>query len=144
MLLLLLNVTSPEGVQCGERHSVLQRIWWDRSLDNSMFSGTNCLVPSLPSLHIYVLCYVHLLQSSPPLCDLMDWSPPGSFVHGIFQATILEWVPISFSRGSSWPRDQTHVSCLASEFFNVEPPWKPIPIDISIPSCIYLSIYSVL
>ena len=44
------------------------------------------------------------------LCDPMDCSPPGSSVHGILQARILEWVAISSSRGSSWPRDQTHVS----------------------------------
>ena len=41
----------------------------------------------------------------------MDCSPPGSCVHGIFQARILEWVAISFSRGSSWPRNQTRFSC---------------------------------
>ena len=42
----------------------------------------------------------------------MDCSFPGSSVHGIFQARILEWVAISFSRGSSWPRRQTHASCI--------------------------------
>ena len=45
------------------------------------------------------------------LCDLMDCSPPDTSVHWISQARILEWVAISFSRGSSPPRDQTHVSC---------------------------------
>ena len=44
------------------------------------------------------------------LCDLMDCSPPGSSVHGILQARILEWAAISFSRGSSRPRDRSHVS----------------------------------
>ena len=44
------------------------------------------------------------------LCDTMDCSLPGSSVHGIFQARVLEWVAISFSRGSSWPRDCTWVS----------------------------------
>ena len=39
------------------------------------------------------------------LCDSMDWGQPGSYVHGILQARILEWVVISFSRGSSQPRD---------------------------------------
>ena len=47
------------------------------------------------------------------LCDPMDCSLPGSSVHGILQARILEWVAISFSRGSSPPRDQTFISCLA-------------------------------
>ena len=54
----------------------------------------------------------------------MDCSPPGSSVHGILQAKILEWVVISFSRGSSWPRDWTRVSCLAGGFFTTEPPRK--------------------
>ena len=44
------------------------------------------------------------------LCDLMDCSLPGSSVHGILQARILEWVAMHSSRGSSWPRDGTHVS----------------------------------
>ena len=43
----------------------------------------------------------------------MDWSPPGSSVHGIFQARILEWVTISSSQGSSRPRDRTHISCIS-------------------------------
>ena len=47
----------------------------------------------------------------------MDCSPPGSPVHEIFQARILEWVAISFARGSSQPRDQTRVSCTAGRFF---------------------------
>ena len=50
------------------------------------------------------------------LCYFMDYSPPGSSVHGISQARILEWVVIFFSRGPSRPRDQTHISCLASRF----------------------------
>ena len=54
-------------------------------------------------------------------------SPPGSFYPLIFQAKILKWVVISFSRGSFWPRDQTHVSCvfcLAGGFFTTELPGK--------------------
>ena len=47
----------------------------------------------------------------------MDCSLPGSSVHGILQARILEWVAISFSRGSSQPRDRTRVSCIAGRFF---------------------------
>ena len=53
------------------------------------------------------------------LCDPMDGNPPGSSIHGILQARILEWVAIPFSRGSSWPRDQTRVSCIAGRFFTV-------------------------
>ena len=58
-------------------------------------------------------------------CDPMDCSPPGSSVHGIFQARILEWVAISSSRGSSCPRDQTHLSCLCPL------PWKVDSLHLS-------------
>ena len=51
------------------------------------------------------------------MSDPMDCSPPGSSVHGIFQARILEWVAISFSKGSSQPRNQIQVSCIAGRFF---------------------------
>ena len=50
------------------------------------------------------------------LCSSIDCSPPGSSVHGILQARILEWVAISFSRESSQPRDWTWVSCIAGGF----------------------------
>ena len=53
------------------------------------------------------------------LCDHMDGNPLGSSVHGILQARILEWVAISFSRGSSWPRGQTWVSCIAGRFLTI-------------------------
>ena len=53
------------------------------------------------------------------LCDPMDCSPPGSSVHGISQARILEWVAISCTRGSPQPRDRTQVSCTAGEFFTL-------------------------
>ena len=53
------------------------------------------------------------------LCDPMDCSSPGSYVHGILQARMLEWAAISFSRGSSQPRDQTWLSCIADRFFIV-------------------------
>ena len=53
------------------------------------------------------------------LCGAVDYSLPGSSVHGIIQATILEWVVISFSRGSFWPRDQTQVSCTTGGFFTI-------------------------
>ena len=58
-------------------------------------------------------------QSCPTLCNPGDCSPPGSSVHGILQARILEWVAISFSRVSSRPRDRTQVSCIAGRRFNL-------------------------
>ena len=55
----------------------------------------------------------------------MDCIPTASSVHGISQAWRLEWVAISFSRGSSWPRDWTCISYNAGKFFTTEPPAKP-------------------
>ena len=49
------------------------------------------------------------------LCDPTNRSPPGSSIHGILQARVLEWVAISFSRGSSQPRDQTRISCVGRQ-----------------------------
>ena len=65
--------------------------------------------------------FVLVAQSCPTLCSPMDYSPPGSSVHGIVQARILQWVAISFSRGASRPRDQTQVSCIVGRIFH----WNP-------------------
>ena len=53
------------------------------------------------------------------LCSPMDCTPPGSSVHGILQARILEWIAISFCRRLSGPRDQTQVSCTAGRCFSI-------------------------
>ena len=58
-------------------------------------------------------------QSCLALCDPMDCSPPGSSIHGIFWARVLEWVAISFSRGSSRPRGWTKVSFIAGRHFTI-------------------------
>ena len=58
-------------------------------------------------------------QLCPTLCNPMDCSLPGSSVHGISQARILTQVAISFSRGFSWSRDRTRVSCIAGIFFTI-------------------------
>ena len=103
-------------------------------------------------LHIFLYIYVytcicvyasiwvwHLLvaQSCPTLCNPMDSSPPGSSVHEILQAGILRCVVISFSRGSSWPINQTWVSALQTDSWS-EPPGKP-----NICMCVYI-LYSLL
>ena len=62
---------------------------------------------------------VLVAQSCLTLCSTMDCSLPGSSVHGLLQAKILEWLAIPFSRASFWPRDQTWVSCIAGRFFTV-------------------------
>ena len=58
-------------------------------------------------------------QLCPTLSDPMDCSLPGSSVHGIFQARVLEWGAIAFSRGSSQPRDQTRVSRIVDRRFTI-------------------------
>ena len=73
-------------------------------------------------------------QSSPTPCNPRDCSPPSSSVHGIFQARILEWVTITYSRGSSQPRDQSRVSCTAGGFLTTKPPGKPMRAGVVVKS----------
>ena len=79
----------------------------------------------------YILCSQvsrSVPQSCPTLCDLMNWSPLGSSVHGIFQVRTLEWVAISYSRGSSQSRNGTEVSCVSctqEDSLPLAPPGKP-------------------
>ena len=63
-------------------------------------------------------------ESCLTLSDPMDYSPPGSTVHGIPWARTLGWAVITLSRGSSPSKDQNHVSCVAGRFFTMEPPGK--------------------
>ena len=72
----------------------------------------NCDLTSFGRAH-------EVTQSCPTLCDPIDCSLPGSSVHGIFQATVLEWIAISFSRGSSRPRAWTQVSRIVDRHFTV-------------------------
>ena len=76
-------------------------------------------------------------QSCPTLCNPMDCSPPGSSVHGILQARVLEWVAISFSRSSSWLRDRTRVSCTVGRRFTTwatrEVPLLPCNTEVPMP-----------
>ena len=103
---------------------------WD-SLRSNLFSsicgikpsGANKVTPAVLSLTVTV--GVQLLGPVCLLHDLTDCSPPGSSVHGVFQARTLEWVAISFFRGSSPPRDRTGVSCTAGRISTTKPPGKP-------------------
>ena len=80
----------------------------------------SCLKSTLHLFPELLLRSVSVTQSCPAVCDPMDCSLPGSSVHGILQARTLQWIAISSSRGSSWPRDWTQVSCSAGRFFTVE------------------------
>ena len=86
----------------------------------------SCLLSTPKDCYIYTDTeYSHtyvpycIAQSCVTLCDPMDYSPPDSSVHGISQARILEWVAIPFCKGSSQPREQTWVSCIAGRFFTI-------------------------
>ena len=72
-----------------------------------------------------VVKWSEVAQSCPTLCDPVDCSPPGSPVHGILQARILEWVAISFSRGSSNPGIKPRSPALQADALSSEPPAKP-------------------
>ena len=91
-------------------------MWYCESLEHVTVLATW----GLPT---FVVCLV--VKSYLTLCNLMDYILPGSSVHGISQARILEWVAITFFRGSFQPRDRTQVSCIAGVFFTTKPPGKP-------------------
>ena len=86
----------------------------------SAVPGTKALQESI-GLRPFLLCVLCVLvaQSCPTLWEPTGCSPPGSSVHGILEARILEWVATPFFRGSSWPRGQTQVSCIADGLFTV-------------------------
>ena len=99
------------------------------SVGSTLLQARNCVFFYLLFLEqsmMYDSCICPVTQSCPTVCNPMDCRLPGSSVHGILQARILEWVAISFSRGSSQPRDITCISCLVGRFFTTEPPEKPI------------------
>ena len=102
---------------------------WDLPYDRQTLS-LSLLTPGegyqLSSL--YCRC-VLVAQSCLTLCHPMDCSPPGSSVHGILQARILEWVAISFSRETSQPRNWTQVSRIAGKYFTDWAIWEAQPRD---------------
>ena len=107
------------------RHQILEvEDSWPRAAQSLLFF---LFLPHHASC-VHACLYAQLLQSFSTLCDPMDHSPPGSSVHRIFQARILEWVVMSSSRGSSQPRDQTGVSlssALQADSCTVEPQGRP-------------------
>ena len=104
---LLLGATFP-----GLRGKELLVLWQD------------CHVPSGTCVGICVR-ERSVTQPCPTPCNTMECSPPDSSVHGIFQARTLEWVAISFSRGSSQPRDQTCISCIGRWILYHCVTWEP-------------------
>ena len=90
---------------------------WEELFLNHTLLGKPFFISLLFSKE-HVCMHTQSLQLCLTLCDLMDSSPPGSSVHGILQAWILEWITVPSSRGSSQPRDQTcvfYVSCVGRQ-----------------------------
>ena len=81
-------------------------------------------------------------QSCLTLCDPKDCNPPGSSVHGLSQARVLEWVAMPFSRGSSQPGMKPKSPALAGRFFTAEPPGKPLAGEWIL-VCVWLSPFAV-
>ena len=118
--------SSPHLPQLGKVHA---RQWRPSTVKNKfifkkIFLNTEFHKPS-KWLYMYIMCML-VVQLCLTLCDPMDCNPPVSSLHGMLQARILERVAIPFSRGSSWPRDWTWVSCITGRFFTTRPPEKPL------------------
>ena len=95
----------------------------------NMLSYLGCLLvrsPSPKAIKYRVRAAHSVTQSCLTLCNPIDCSPPGSSFHGIFQAGIPEWVAISYSRGSSQPRDWTPIPCMSMGFSRQEY-WSGLP-----------------
>ena len=108
-------------------YKILSRVFpvlysWSLLIISSIHSNMYILIPNscfIPPRHLPFLISkikMKVTKSCLTLCNPMPCSPPGSSVHGLFQARVLEWVAISFSRGSSQPKDGTHI---AGRFFTV-------------------------
>ena len=124
----LANFSTYNGKMCSCRSKTLKETY---RILYSIFLSYKYLEYACISYAYHIIWYIFKIwsataaaksfQSCPTLCDPIDGSPPVSPVPGILQARILEWIAISFSRGSSWPRDWTWVSCIciAGWFFTV-------------------------
>jgi len=86
------------------------------------------MVQPFTDIFVYIFCCSLVIKSYLNLCNLMGCSPPGFSFHGISQTRILEWVAISYYRGSSDPGIEPAPPALAGRFFT----GKPIPIYINI------------
>ena len=107
-----------KGARRATVHGVAKSQTWPKQLythTRDRFS----FFPQINGILFLVLKCVLVTQPCLALCNPKDCSPPGSSVHEILQTRILLWVAISFSRGSSQPRDQTRVSSTASRFFTI-------------------------
>ena len=117
-----ISVGVGDSVACWQRPCIFQ-VWQNTQTHSSLLFvscvrvralGLKFCGPKHPERKWYCSAVYNSLYTDP-----MDCSLPGSSGHGIFQARVLEWLAISFSRGSSWLRDRTQVSCIASRHFTI-------------------------
>ena len=111
-------------MDCSLPGSSVYGVFLERILEWVAISSSNnswYILPNFSPEHTVTDLVVLVVQSYQTLCDPMNCSPPGSSVHGISEASILEWAASSSSKGSSRPRDWTHISCIGSGFFTIEP-----------------------
>ena len=96
-------------------------IIWRKILYGYIFHSFHLYLKSncLKQYHIIYCCESRSCSVMSDSWQPHDCSLLGSSVHGILQARVPEWLAIPFSRASSWPRDWTHVSCIAGRFFTV-------------------------
>ena len=113
-----------------DEESVVHEVTKSRTqLSNWTITKYVCFLCHLPATaHRHRLCVPVCLvtQSCPTVWDPVDCNPPGSSFHGILQARILEWVAISFSRGSSWPRDRTWISLFSWQILYHWATWEAL------------------
>ena len=123
------------GLSCPQKSPLVNMACWGKGFPRKRLWSVNKHIVHVDELlmedkhHLGVLrrwfFQTHLESDSVSHAVMSDslWSPwtiaPGSFVHGILQARILEWLAFFFSKGSFWPRDRTWVSCIAGRFFTI-------------------------
>ena len=100
------------GESQGQRSLAGYSLWTRKQSNTAKRLNMQCM-------SMKILKWSEVTQLYPTLCDPMDCSLPETSVHGIFQARVLEWVAISYSRVSSRPRDRTQVSCIVGRRFTV-------------------------
>ena len=98
-----------------ECFSPINAVFYSRLFNSFLFCCSTNAVLYFILFNSIGFCCCLATESCLTLWDPMDCSPPGSSIHGLLQATVLEWVAISSSRGSSWPTDGTQVSCVCRQ-----------------------------
>ena len=122
MKLLKIILSAPKTIKVTSPKEVYR---WQIILKKISISQVTREMQIKTKVRYYYKSIVCCAQSCPTLWDPVDCSPPSSFDHGIFQASMLEWVAISSSRESSWPRDWTQVSCIGGWILYQWAAWKP-------------------